>query len=150
MLSWSMVQCPELRIMIFIQSTNFRYMNMALSAGWISSRTRKAGFSGSSVLEVCTKSGIRTYGREISGMENGTKMVINRDWLPNYDRPCLNQWYKCKLRDDWYKIVKQERVDNQTLYKVVSFRDGENKFFGLTLAQARSVIQIETYKIGVV
>lgn len=82
-------------------------------------------------------------------MESGTKMVINRDWLPGYDRPCLNQWYQCKLRDDWYKIVKQERVDNQTLYKVVSFRNGENKFFGLTLAQARSVIQIETYKISI-
>ena len=83
-------------------------------------------------------------------MESGTKMVINRDWLPGYDRPCLNQWYKCKLRDDWYKIVKQERVENQTLYKVVSFREGQDKFFGLTLTQARSVIQIETYKIGVV
>ena len=79
-------------------------------------------------------------------MEHGTKMVINRDWLPNYDKPCLNQWYKCKLQDDWYKIVKQERAEDRTLYKVVSFRDGRDMFYGLTLAQARSVIQIETYK----
>ena len=107
-------------------------------------------FSASRELEVYTKSVIRTYGREILGMDNGTKMVINRDWLPNYDRPCLNQWYQCKLRDDWYKIVKQERTENQTLYKVVSFREGRDMFYGLTLAQARSVIQIETYKIGVV
>ena len=97
-------------------------------------------------LEVYTKSSILTNGGEISGMGCG----INRDWLPGYDRPCLNQWYKCKLRDDWYKIVKQERVENQTLYKVVSFREGQDRFFGLTLAQARSVIQIETYKIGVI
>ena len=80
-------------------------------------------------------------------MENGTKMTINRDWLPNYDKPCLNQWYQCKLRDDWYKIVKQERAEDRTLYKVVSFREGRDMFYGLTLAQARSVIQIETYKI---
>lgn len=82
-------------------------------------------------------------------MENGTKMVINRDWTPGYDRPCLNQWYQCKLRDDWYKIVKQERAENRTLYKVVSFREGRDMFYGLTLAQARSVIQIETYKISI-
>ena len=102
--------------------------------------------SGSRELEVYTKSRIRTYGREISDMGCG----INRDWLPNYDRPCLNQWYQCKLRDDWYKIVKQERAEDRTLYKVVSFREGRDMFYGLTLAQARSVIQIETYKIGVV
>ena len=80
-------------------------------------------------------------------MESGTKVKINRDWIPDYDKPCLNQWYQCKTRDDWYKIVKQERTEKQTIYKVVSFRDGQDKFFGLTLAQARSVIQIETYKI---
>lgn len=82
-------------------------------------------------------------------MESGTKKYdnINRDWLPGYDRPCLNHWYHCKVRDDWYKIIKQERVDDQTLYKVVSYREGQAVFYGLTLAQARSVIQIETYKI---
>ena len=82
-------------------------------------------------------------------MENGTKMVINWDWLPGYDRPCLNQWYQCKCLDDWYKIVIQERTGGKTIYKVVSFREGKDKFFGLTLAQARSVIQIETYKISI-
>ena len=84
-------------------------------------------------------------------MENGTKHdTINRDWLPGYDRPCLNQWYQCKMKDDWYKIVKQERIENDTLYKVVSYREGKDMFFGLSLAQARVVIQIETYKIGVI
>lgn len=82
-------------------------------------------------------------------MENGTKMVINRDWTPGYDRPCLNQWYPCKHRDDWYKIIKQERVENKTLYKIVSYRDGKDMFFGLSLAQARSVIQIDTYKFSI-
>ena len=79
-------------------------------------------------------------------MANGTK----RDWTPGYDRPCLNYWYPCKFRDDWYKIVIQERTGGKTIYKVVSYWDGQDKFFGLTLAQARSVIQIETYKTGVV
>lgn len=84
-------------------------------------------------------------------MESGTKHdTINRDWLQGYDRPCLNQWYQCKTRDDWYKIVKQERIENDTLYKVVSYRDGKDIFLGLSLAQARAVIQIETYKIGVI
>lgn len=82
-------------------------------------------------------------------MENGTKMVINRDWTPGYDRPCLNQWYQCKTRDDWYKIVIQEHTGGKTIYKVVSYREGQDKFYGLTLAQARSVIQIETYKISI-
>lgn len=74
---------------------------------------------------------------------------INVDWLPGYDRPCLNQWYHCKLRDDWYKIVKEgfDKTANNTLYKVVSYREGKDVFFGLTLAQARSAIQIETVKI---
>lgn len=84
-------------------------------------------------------------------MESGIKRdTINRDWLPGYDRPCLNQWYQCKTRDDWFKIVKQERIENDTLYKVVSYREGEDMFFGLSLAQARAVIQIETYKISVI
>ena len=76
---------------------------------------------------------------------------VNQDWLPGYDRPNLNQWYQCKVRDDWYKIVKESRdtVNNVTLYKVVSFRSGKDMFQGLTLAQARSVIQIETNKIQV-
>ena len=76
---------------------------------------------------------------------------INVDWLPGYDRPCLNQWYRCKLRDDWYKIVKEGRdvVNNVTVYKVVSYRNSKDVFNGLTLAQARSVIQIETNKIQV-
>ena len=74
---------------------------------------------------------------------------INVDWLPGYDRPCLNQWYHCKLRDDWYKIVKEgfDKTSNCTLYKIVSYREGKDVFFGLTLAQARSAIQIETNKI---
>ena len=74
---------------------------------------------------------------------------INVDWLPGYDRPCLNQWYHCKLRDDWYKIVKEcfDKTNNCTLYKIVSYREGKAVFFGLTLAQARSAIQIETNKI---
>lgn len=77
---------------------------------------------------------------------------VNQDWLPGYDRPSLNQWYQCKLRDDWYKIVKESRdtVNNVTLYKVVSFRSGKDMFQGLTLAQARSVIQIETNKIQII
>ena len=75
---------------------------------------------------------------------------INVDWLPGYDRPSLNTWYKCKLRDDWYKIIKEgfDKTANKTMYKVVSYRDGKDMFFGLTLAQARSVIQIETVKIN--
>ena len=64
-------------------------MNMPLLAGLISSHTRKMVSSVSRELEVYTKSGIRIYGREISGMENGTKMTINRDWLPNYDYEVL-------------------------------------------------------------
>ena len=43
------------------------------------------------------------------GLKN-TMAGINQDWLPGYDRPCLNQWYQCKCRDDWYKIVKEGRV----------------------------------------
>ena len=76
---------------------------------------------------------------------------INVDWLPGYDRPCLNQWYHCKLREDWYKIVKEgfEKNANKTMYKVVSYREGKDVFFGFTLAQARSVIQIETNKIQI-
>lgn len=74
---------------------------------------------------------------------------INVDWLPGYDRPSLNTWYRCKLRDDWYKIVKEgrNRENSVTLYKIVSFREGKDVFFGLTMAQARSAIQIETVKI---
>ena len=74
---------------------------------------------------------------------------VNVDWIPGYDRPCLNQWYHCKLRDDWYKIIKEGRDKNMdiTLYKIVSFRDGKDVFVGLTLTQARSAIQIETNKI---
>ena len=76
---------------------------------------------------------------------------VNQDWLPGYDRPGLNQWYQCKRRDDWYKILKEGRdtVNNVTLYKVVSFRDGKDMFNGLSLAQARSVIEIETNKIQI-
>lgn len=74
---------------------------------------------------------------------------INVDWLPGYDKPSLNTWYRCKLRDDWYKIVKEGRnqANSVTLYKIVSFREGKDVFFGLTMAQARSAIQIETVKI---
>lgn len=74
---------------------------------------------------------------------------INVDWLPGYDKPSINTWYRCKLRDDWYKIVKDcfDKIANKTLYKVVSYREGKDVFFGLTLAQARSVICIETVKI---
>lgn len=75
-------------------------------------------------------------------MDNG----IKQDWVVGQDKPCLNQWYKCKMRDDWYKILKQEHINGKTVYKVVSYRNGNDMFFGLTLAQARSVIQIETYK----
>ena len=74
---------------------------------------------------------------------------INVDWLPGYDRPSLNTWYRCKQRDDWYKIIKEgrDKDTDKTLYKVVSYRGGKDVFFGLTLAQARSVICIETIKI---
>ena len=74
---------------------------------------------------------------------------INVDWLPGYDKPSLNTWYRCKLRDDWYKIVKEGRnqANSVTLYKIVSFREGKDVFFGLTMSQARSAIQIETVKI---
>lgn len=83
-------------------------------------------------------------------MESGTNCImINRNWTSKKDRPCLNQWYPCKTRDDWYKIVIQERTGGKTIYKVVSYREGKDKFFGLTLAQARSVIQIETYKFNI-
>lgn len=73
---------------------------------------------------------------------------INVDWLPGYDRPSLNTWYRCKMQDDWYKIVKEgwDKNTGKTLYKIVSYRAGWDVFFGLTLAQARSAIQIETIK----
>ena len=74
---------------------------------------------------------------------------INVDWLPGYDKPSPNTWYRCKLRNDWYKIVKEGRnqANSVTLYKIVSFREWKDVFFGLTMAQARSAIQIETVKI---
>lgn len=74
---------------------------------------------------------------------------INVDWIPGYDKPCLNQWYQCKHADEWYKIVKEgfDKTANCTLYKIVSFRSAQNIFSGLTLKQARAAIQIETNKI---
>lgn len=83
-------------------------------------------------------------------MDNGISYVgVSRNWDGVHEKPCLNQWYSCKHRDDWYKIIKQERVENKTLYKIVSYRDCKDMFYGLTLAQARSVIQIETYKFSI-
>ena len=78
-------------------------------------------------------------------MANG----INVDWLPGYDRPSLNTWYRHKRLDDWYKIVKAGRdtVNNATLYNVVAYRSGKTVFESVTLKQARAAIQIETIKI---
>ena len=73
-------------------------------------------------------------------MENGVKI----NWREQ-DKPQLNTWYRCKTRDDWYKILKEGHYIGGVLYKVVSYREGKDKFFGLTLAQARTVIRIETY-----
>ena len=33
---------------------------------------------------------------------------INVDWLPGYDKPSLNTWYRHKRLDDWYKINQQK------------------------------------------
>lgn len=91
-------------------------------------------------------------------MDNGNSYItigrnwyitVGRNWDGVHEKPCLNQWYPCKHKDDWYKIIKQERVENRTLYKIVSYRDGKDMFYGLTLAQARSVIQIDTYKFRI-
>lgn len=78
-------------------------------------------------------------------MTNG----INVDWLPGYDKPSLNTWYRHKRLDDWYKIVKagRDNINNATLYNVVSFRDGRIVFQCVPLKQARAAIQIETIKI---
>ena len=76
---------------------------------------------------------------------------INVEWVPGYDKPCLNQWYHCKYADEWYKIVKEGRDPEHkvTLYKIVSYRSAKTIFSGLTLSQARSAIQIETNKIQI-
>ena len=61
-------------------------------------------------------------------------------------KPQLNTWYHCLQRDDWYKILKDGIApDGSVLYKIVSYRNGSNVFFGLTLKQARAAIRIETY-----
>ena len=74
-------------------------------------------------------------------MDSGIKL----EWS-EVAKPQLNTWYKCKVRDDWYKILKEGK-DNfgVIVYKIVSFRKGCNVFFGITLKQARAVIKIETY-----
>lgn len=74
---------------------------------------------------------------------------INVDWVPGYDRPALNTWYKHKRLDEFYKIVKAGRdtINNATLYNVVAYRSGKTVFESVTLKQARAVIQIETIKI---
>lgn len=74
---------------------------------------------------------------------------VNVDWLPGYDRPSLNTWYRCKHQYEFYKIVKAGRdtINNATLYNVVAYRSGKTVFESVTLKQARAAIQIETIKI---
>ena len=73
-------------------------------------------------------------------MANGIKI----NWTEEH-KPQLNTWYRCRRRDDWYKILKAGHYNGQVLYNVVSYREGKEKFVGLTLAQARTAIRIETY-----
>lgn len=68
---------------------------------------------------------------------------INRDWFPEHDRPPINSWYPCRLGDDYYKIIKQERGEG--LYRVVSMR-GADVGFDLTLSMARSILMNTTRK----
>lgn len=68
---------------------------------------------------------------------------INRDWFPEHDRPPINSWYPCRLGDDYYKIIRQERGGN--LYRVVSMR-GADVGFDLTLSMARCLLMSNTRK----
>lgn len=62
------------------------------------------------------------------------------------NKPQLNTWYRCINRDDLYKILKEGKDNHGNInYRVVSYRNGNNVFCGLTLKEARTVIRIETY-----